>query len=114
MIRILLRELKHILRDQLGVPPWLALATAGLLVHVALNAALRRPMASGWGLLGPLVAGIALESFDIWVQYRHVGLFAPGNDPLLAILGRHSLDVLLMLAGPLLLVLATAVLTKPN
>ena len=113
-MRTLLRELKYFLRDQLGVPPWLVLATAGLLAHVALNAALRRPIASGWGMLGPLVAGIALESFEIWIQYRNVGLFAPGNDPLFAILGRHSLDVMLMLAGPLLLVLAGAVFAKPN
>ena len=85
---------------------------AGCLAHVVLNAVLRRPITSGWGLLGPLGLGIALETYEIWVQYRKIGLFTPGNDSLLTILGRHGLDISLMLAGPLLIVLLGVILSK--
>jgi hypothetical protein len=108
----LLRELKSIFRDQLGLPPWIVLAAVGCLAHVALNALLRKPITSGWGLLGPLGFGVALESYEIWIQYRTIGLIVPGNDPLLTILGRHGFDVLLMLAGPLLVVVVGAISAK--
>jgi hypothetical protein len=88
------------------------LVAVGCLAHVALNAALRRPITSGWGLLGPAGLGVALESYEIWIQYRTIGLIAPGNDPLLTILGRHGFDVLLMLAGPLLVVVVGAISAK--
>ena len=90
------------------------LAAVGCLAHVALNAMLRKPITSGWGLLGPLGFGVALECYEIWIQYRSVGLFAPGNDTLLTILGRHGLDVVFMLAGPILIVAAGAISVKPN
>lgn len=108
----LLSHLKYLFRDQLGLPPWTALVAVGLLAHVVLNAALRRPIISGWGLLGPLGLGVTLETYEVWIQYKSVGLFAPGNDSLLTILGRHGLDVALMLAAPLLVVLAGAISAK--
>ena len=108
----MLHQLKIIIRDQLGLPPWTVLVVVGCLAHVALNAALRRPIASGWGLLGPLGLGVAVESYEIWIQYRAIGLFAPNNDPLLTIFGRHGLDVLMMLAGPFLVVVIGAITAK--
>jgi len=108
----LLQKLKYFLGDQLGLPPWSVLVALGCLAHVLINTLLRKPLASGWGLLGPLVLGIVIESLEIWIQYRDIGLFAPGNDALLTILGRHSLDVAVMLGGPLLIVLLGAVMSK--
>lgn len=99
-----MQQAKSFLRDQLGLPPAAVLVAAGLAAHLALNAALRRPPTSAWGLLAPLILGAGLETYEIWVQYRSLGLLAPGNDPLWMILGRHGLDVLKLLAAPLLLV----------
>ncbi len=108
----MLSDLKSLLRDQLGLPSWAVLAAAGIVAHFVVNALLRKPMTSGWGLLGPLVVGIAIESWEIWVHYRNIGLFAPGNDPLLVILGRHGLDVLVMLAVPLGIVIIGALAAR--
>ena len=102
----MLDQLKHLLRDRLGLPPWAVLAALGCIAHLALNAALRKPWWSPWGLLAPLLLGIALEAFEIWVQYRQVGVLAPGNDPLARILLRHAADVGRMLAAPVVLVAA--------
>lgn len=78
----------------------------GLSAHLALNGLMRKSPTSPWGLLAPLMFGVALEGYEIWIHYRAVGLLAPGNDPLSIILMRHGLDIAKMLAGPLLLVLA--------
>lgn len=86
------------------MPPTLVFIVVGCAAHLALNVALRKPLTSAVGLLAPLVLGLALESYEIWVQYRDVGLFAPGNDSLLTILTRHGFDIVKMLAAPLLLV----------
>ncbi len=108
----MLNHLKIFLRDQMGLPPWVVLATGGLLAYLVLNALLRKPLTSGWGLLGPLVVGVVLESYEIWVQYRGIGLFAPSNDTLCTILGRHGLDVVLMLAVPIILVAVGVISAK--
>lgn len=108
----MLSYLKSVIRDQLGVPPWAVLVAVGCIAHVVLNAALRRPSVSAWGLLGPLVLGVLLEGYEIWLHYRNIGLLAPGNDALIAILGRHGLDVGLMLCGPFLMVVFGAVSAK--
>jgi len=55
-------------------------------------------------LLAPVIVGILIEGYEIWVQYRDLGLFASGNDTLAVILLRHGLDILKMLALPVLLV----------
>lgn len=107
----MLRQIKGWLREQLALEPWMVLMTAGLLTHVALNLLLRKSPFSAWGLLAPLVLGVALEGYEIWDHYRGA-LLAPGSDPLLQILLRHLLDVARMLAAPLLLVLAGLVLTR--
>ena len=91
---------------QSGIPPWTVLLIVGGLSHLALNALLKEPWTSPWGLLTPLLPGVLIEAYEIWAHYRHIGLFAASNDPLWMILGRHSVDVLIMLALPLLLVLA--------
>ncbi len=106
----MLHHLKTLIRDQLGVPPWAVLVVVGCIAHIVLNVALRRPIASAWGLLGPVGLGVAIEGYEIWVQYKAVGLLAPGNDPLLVILGRHSLDVVFMLAAPMLLVAVSRII----
>ena len=82
----------------------MALPVLGLVAHVAVNVLLRKPPGSAWGLLAPLTLGLAIEAWEIRVQYGDMGLTAPGNDPLVQILLRHGLDVGLMLAGPVLLV----------
>lgn len=108
----MLERLKTILRDQLNLPPSFVLAAAGLVAHIALNALLRKPLTSASGLLAPLAIGVVLEAYEIWIQYRDVGLFAAGNDPLIVILGRHGTDVLIMLAVPVLLVVAGLLSSK--
>lgn len=100
----MLERLKGMLREQLGLSPAFVLLVAGLCAHLALNAAVRKPPFAATGLLAPLLLGLTLEAYEIWHRYRDSGLFAPGNDPLLEILGRHAIDVLLMLAIPLLVV----------
>jgi hypothetical protein len=57
------------------------------------------------GLLAPLVLGIAIETYEIWVRYRDFGLLAPGNDPVWQIVARHGLDIVSMLVLPIVLVL---------
>lgn len=108
----MLNQLKILLRDQVGLPPSAVLATIGLIAFLVLNALLRKPLTSGWGLLAPLAIGVALETYEIWVQYREIGLFAPGNDPLVMILGRHGLDVMSMLAVPVLVVVISSLVSK--
>ena len=100
----MLNDLKSLIRDQLGIPSWMVLIATGVTAHIFLNAILRKPVESYWGLIGPAALGVALEAYEIWFLYRSIGLFAPGNDPILAILGRHGLDIALMLVGPLLIV----------
>lgn len=102
--RLMLQQIKSLIRDQLGLPADAVLVVTGCAAHLLLNVLLRKPSTSAWGLLGPCVLGIAIESYEIWVQYRDIGLYAPGNDPLIEIISRHALDVLKMLAAPLVLV----------
>ena len=108
----MLAEIKALIRDHLGIPPPVVLAVAGILLHVCAALVLRKPVTSAWGLLGPLLAGLLLETWEIWVQYQEVGLFAPGNDPLPVILARHALDVLSMLALPVALVAFNAIAAR--
>lgn len=108
----MLRNLKSIIRDQLGLPSWLVLIAVGCAAHITLNAILRKPIGSSWGLIGPIGIGVALESYEIWVQYRDIGLFAPGNDPLITILGRHGVDILFMLVGPISIVVIGSISAK--
>lgn len=98
--------LKSLLRDQLGVPPWLVMMVVGLTVHLAANALSRRPVTSPFGLLAPLLLGLAIEAVEVWRHYGQIGLFAPGNDPPWRIAVRHGRDVAAMLALPVALVLA--------
>ena len=98
--------LKSLLRDQLGVAPWLVLMTVGLTVHLAANVLSRRSATSPFGLLAPLALGLAIEAIEVWQHYGRIGLFAQGNDPPWRIAARHGRDVVVMLALPLALVLA--------
>ena len=77
---------------------------AGCIAHLLLNAVLRKPATSAWGLLAPLALGVSLESIEIWVQYRDVGLLAQGSAGVLGIILRHSLDLLKIMLIPLSLV----------
>ena len=99
-----LEQIKVFLRDQLNLPPYLILIFIGLILHTVFCAMLRKPMTSPWGLIAPLIFGIGLESYEIWMHYKDVGLTAPQNDPVLLILIRHSLDVMKIIAVPLLLI----------
>lgn len=73
-------------------------------MHLALVLLFRKPLTSPLGLLGPLIAGIALEAYEIFEHYRTDGLFAAGADPLYIIIARHSTDILAMLVLPMLIV----------
>ena len=106
MAAAMLDRLKSALRDQLGLPAWAALLVGGLVSHIVLNVLLRKPLTSAWGILAPLTLGSVLEAYEIFAQYRDVGLLAPGNDPVWIIIARHLLDVIKMLALPVLLVLS--------
>ena len=108
----MLQQIKSFILDRLGLPPSAVLVVVGCAAHLALNALLRKSPTSAWGLLAPFVMGVALESYEIWLHYGNQGLAAPGNDPLLVILGRHGLDVVKMLAAPLLLVALGAVSSR--
>lgn len=107
----MLQQIKVFIRDQLGLPPSAMLIAIGCIAHLALNALLRKSPTSAWGLLAPLSLGVGLESYEIWTHYRGIGLLAPGNDPLIAILARHGRDIVITLAGPLLLVV-TGILSR--
>ena len=100
------QQFKTFLGDQLGLSPFAALVVAGFAAHLTLNTALMKPPGSAWGLLAPLLLGLGLESYEIWLHYKDIGLYAPGNDPVFSILARHSLDILKMLAAPFLLVVS--------
>ena len=110
----MIEQLKTLLRDTLALPPDLVLAVSGLIGHLLLCLMLRLPMHSPWGLLAPAILGMLIEGYEIWVQYRDVGLFAPGNDPLGVILLRHALDLLKMLGLPLLLVVIGRTTSHPD
>lgn len=96
-------NLKRFITDTLGLSPALALIAIGLASHLLLNVLLRKPLTAPHGLLLALVIGMSIEGYEIWQAYRNAGLFPPGNDPLLTILGRHLRDVLILLSGPLAL-----------
>lgn len=100
----MIEYIKTLLRDDLGISSDVVLVIAGILAHIVLCLILRKPIYSAWGLLAPLILGITLESYEIWIHYRNIGLFAEGNDPLFVILLRHSFDIIKLLSLPVLLV----------
>jgi len=100
----LLQQIKSFFFERLGLPPLAVFVLVGCIAHLGLNMLLRKSPTSAWGLLAPLLMGLVLESYEIWLQYGNQGLSAPGNDHVLLILARHGLDVVKMLAAPLLLV----------
>ena len=108
----MLNRFKHLLTEQMGLPPAAVLAVAGLLAHVLLNALLRKPITSAWGLAAPICLGIGLEAYEIWKHYRRIGLCAEGNDPVWMILARHGVDVLLVVMVPILLVSAGMIMRR--
>lgn len=108
----MLDRIKTLRRDQLGLPTWVVLSAVGFASHVVLNLILKKPVTSGWGLLAPLTLGVAIEAYEIWLQYRGIGLLAEGNDPLLMIFGRDALDVVVMLALPVLIAVGARLSTR--
>ena len=100
-----LEQIKEFLKDTVGLPAFVVQIGMGLSAHVALNLLLHKPLTSAHGLLLPLILGVSIETYEIWIQYRDVGLFTPGNDPLLVILARHLGGVALVLVGPVALVI---------
>lgn len=100
----MLQQIKSFLRDQIGLPPIVVLVAVGCAAHLLLNALLRKPATSAWGLLAPLVLGVTLESVEIWVHYREMDFWAQGGAQILAILARHGLDLLKIMLIPLSLV----------
>lgn len=58
----MLDRIKVLLRDTHGLPSWVVLAAVGLASYVALNLILHKPVTSAFGLLAPLMLGIAIEA----------------------------------------------------
>ena len=110
----MLTQLKTFLRDTLGIPAPALLLAGGLLAHIMLCLLLRKPIVSAWGLLAPALLGTMIEAYEIWLQYRQIGLFAPGNDPVAIILFRHAFDIAKMLLLPGLLVLTGKFITQSS
>jgi hypothetical protein len=102
---MVLSQIKEFLRDVVGLPPLLVLVGLGLASHVVSNLLLEKPITSAYGLVIPLILGTSIEAYEIWLQYRQIGLLAPGNDPVWMILARHAMDVVFILAAPTALVL---------
>lgn len=109
----MLDAIKSLLRDQLGIDPKLILVVVGAVSFLALNVALNKRVFSPWGLLAPLILGIALEAVEIYVTYRSVGLFAPQNDPVGQIVLRHSVDIAILAVIPVLLCVVGAISSRP-
>jgi len=107
-----LTQLKVFLRDTLGIPAAAVMLVTGLLAHIVLCLLLRKPIVSAWGLLAPALLGVMIEAYEIWVQYRQIGLFALGNDPVATILLRHAFDIAKLLLLPGLLVIAGKFLSQ--
>ena len=102
-------HIKSFLRDTLALPSGLILMIVGLVSHILFCLLLRKPLNSAWGLLAPVLLGILIESYEIWIHYRDIGLLAPDNDPLGVILLRHSFDIFKMLMLPSLLVILSKI-----
>ena len=101
----MLGRIKSFITDTLSLPPILILIAIGTAAQLILNLLLHKPMTSACGLILPLIFGVSIEGYEIWLQYRDVGLFAPGNDPFLMILARHFVDVMIVLIAPIALVI---------
>jgi hypothetical protein len=93
----MLDQLTYFLHDQVNLPPYAALLIVGLVAHLALNAVLGKSPFSPWGLLGPLLLGVATHGSDLLAT----GLFATG---FLALSLAYSLAILKLLLLPALLV----------
>lgn len=102
----MLIQIKDLIRNQLGIPPAMALLIAGAVLHLATNLLLRRRLTSIAGLCVTAVIAVSIEAGEIVIAYRDVGIFTPGADPLYVIVGRHMVDVILMLAIPGMLVIS--------
>ena len=81
------------------------LVLAGLGCYLATCAILRRPLSWAWALVPGLCLSLAIEGWEIWDHWGAPGLAVRGQ--VLAILGRHMKDVLVMNL-PAVTVFATA------
>ena len=93
----MLNQLTYFLRDQVNLPAHAALLIVGLGAHLVLNAVLRKSPFSAWGLLGPLLVGIASHGPELWAT----GLFASGS---LALALTYGIAILKLLSLPAFLV----------
>ena len=98
-----LSEIKRFITERLGFPPFVVLMIVGLAFHLMTNKILGKHYSSPWGIVGPLILGILIESVEIWDVYIDSGSFSPSSDPLAVILMRHSLDVLQIITAPVAL-----------
>jgi hypothetical protein len=89
-----LERCKRALVTVLPFPGELFLVLAGLGCYLGTCAILRRPLSWAWALVPGLCLSLAIEGWEIWDHWGAAGLAARGQ--LLAILGRHMRDVLVM------------------
>ena len=70
------------------------LILAGIGCYLGTCAILRRPLSWAWALIPGLCLSLVIEGWEIWDHWGGSGLAIRGQ--VLAILGRHMKDVLIM------------------
>ena len=108
----MLQKLKTFLLTSVGVPPQTLLVLFGLGCYLATCLVLRRPLTWPWALVPGLVLSVALECSEIWNYYGAEGLLKASSHDIGAILLRHSKDILLMNAAPVLVFVTALALSK--
>ena len=100
-----LEHVKRAVASVLPFPGEVILGIAGLGCYLGTCAILRRPLSWAWALVPGLCLSLAIEAWEIWEHWGAPGLAVRGQ--VLAILGRHMKDVLIMNL-PAVAVFATA------
>jgi hypothetical protein len=100
-----LDRIKGTLISVLPFPAETLLVVAGLGCYLGTCVILRRPLSWAWALVPGLCLALTIEAWEIWDHWSAPGLSVRGQ--VLAILGRHMKDVLVMNL-PAVAVFATA------
>lgn len=112
MTQSLLHRVKSLAQTLLPVSNDALLVILGLGCYLATCLILRRPLDWHWALLPGLTAAFLLESWEIWDHYGADGLAQLAARDVLAMLLRHSGDILLMNAAPFAVYLTARLLAR--
>lgn len=109
-----LQRAKQILQSFLPLSSDAILIFLGLGCYLLCCLLLGRPLSWVWALVPGLLLAVLLEGLEILDYYGLTGLgdLAPGQ--VVAMLGRHLQDVIVMNLAPLLVVLTAAFLQLPK